>query len=109
MSGFGLPAQPVDATQALNLSAGVSNCKVSRGRGIIERRHGDRMRRVTAIVSIVLAVLLVFASAAGTQAAPKMPSVAMLCAPACRGSNMDALYDELRKLGWIEDSTIVIE
>src|SRR5665811_1326304 len=29
---FGLPAQPVDATQALNLSAGVSNCKVLRGR-----------------------------------------------------------------------------
>jgi len=27
-----LPAQAVDATQALNLSAGVSNCKVSRGR-----------------------------------------------------------------------------
>ena len=26
------PAQPVEATQALNLSAGVSNCKVSRGR-----------------------------------------------------------------------------
>jgi hypothetical protein len=32
MSEFGMPAQPVDATQALNLSAGVSNCKVSRGR-----------------------------------------------------------------------------
>src|SRR6476660_4393878 len=32
MSAFGVPAQPVDATQALNLSAGVSNCKVSRGR-----------------------------------------------------------------------------
>jgi hypothetical protein len=32
LSPFGLPAQPVDATQALNLSAGVSNCKVSRGR-----------------------------------------------------------------------------
>jgi len=32
MSAFALPAQPVDATQALNLSAGVSNCKVSRGR-----------------------------------------------------------------------------
>jgi hypothetical protein len=31
-SGHPLPAQPVDATQALNLSAGVSNCKVSRGR-----------------------------------------------------------------------------
>ena len=32
MSVLQLPAQPVDATQALNLSAGVSNCKVSRGR-----------------------------------------------------------------------------
>jgi hypothetical protein len=32
MSVVGVPAQPVDATQALNLSAGVSNCKVSRGR-----------------------------------------------------------------------------
>jgi len=29
-----LPAQPVDATQALNLSAGVSNPKVSRGRSL---------------------------------------------------------------------------
>jgi hypothetical protein len=31
---FDLPAQPVDATQALNLSAGVSNCKVFRGRSL---------------------------------------------------------------------------
>jgi hypothetical protein len=31
---YRLPAQPVDATQALNLSAGVSNCKVSRGRSL---------------------------------------------------------------------------
>ena len=29
-----LPAQPIDATHALNLSAGVSNCKVSRGRSL---------------------------------------------------------------------------
>ena len=29
-----LPAQPIDATQALNLSAGVLNCKVSRGRSL---------------------------------------------------------------------------
>src|SRR6266404_2923857 len=33
-SGLPLPAQPVDATQALNFSAGVSNCKVSRGRSL---------------------------------------------------------------------------
>jgi hypothetical protein len=29
-----LPAQPIDATQALNLSAGVWNAKVSRGRSL---------------------------------------------------------------------------
>ena len=38
-SGFGLSAQPVDATQALNLSAGVSNCKVSRGRSFSSTSH----------------------------------------------------------------------
>jgi hypothetical protein len=32
MSAYWVRAQRVDATQALNLSAGVSNCKVSRGR-----------------------------------------------------------------------------
>ena len=31
MSVHAVRSQPVDATQALNLSAGVSNCKVSRG------------------------------------------------------------------------------
>ena len=30
----GCPAQPIDATQELNLSAGVSNCKVLRGRSL---------------------------------------------------------------------------
>jgi hypothetical protein len=32
MSVLSLPAQPIDATQALNLSAGVSNSRVLRGR-----------------------------------------------------------------------------
>ena len=31
-SAFDVPAEPVDATQALDLSAGVSNAKVLRGR-----------------------------------------------------------------------------
>src|ERR1700690_3663089 len=39
MSVSRVPAQPVDATQALNLSAGVSNCKVSRGRSFILACH----------------------------------------------------------------------
>src|SRR6202167_5104291 len=38
-SALQLPPQPVDATQALNLSAGVSNCKVSRGRSFILACH----------------------------------------------------------------------
>jgi hypothetical protein len=33
---FALPAQPVDATQALNLSSGVSNSKVLRGRSFYQ-------------------------------------------------------------------------
>ena len=32
--GFTLPAQPIDATHALNLSAGVSNLRVLRGRSL---------------------------------------------------------------------------
>jgi len=32
--GLALPPQPVDATHALNLSAGVSNSKVFRGRSL---------------------------------------------------------------------------
>jgi len=34
MSGFEMPAQAVDATQALNCSAGVANPKVVRGRSL---------------------------------------------------------------------------
>src|SRR5258708_10260899 len=37
LSELHLPAQPVDATQALNLSAAGANCKVSHGRSFIRR------------------------------------------------------------------------
>jgi hypothetical protein len=36
LSRMRVPAQPVHATQALNLSAGISNCKVSRGRSLAD-------------------------------------------------------------------------
>jgi putative ABC transport system substrate-binding protein len=61
------------------------------------------------MLPIVLVALLAFASAARTQAAPKVPRVGMLCSPACGGGNIDALFDELRKLGWIEGANIVFE
>jgi hypothetical protein len=47
ISEITLPAQPVDATQALNLSAGVSNCKVSRGRSLADFFEMDDDRSVS--------------------------------------------------------------
>jgi putative tryptophan/tyrosine transport system substrate-binding protein len=67
------------------------------------------MRRSAATVPVLLVVLLVFASAAETQAAPRVPRVGMLCSQSCSGSVNDAFLDELRKLGWVEGTTIVIE
>ena len=66
------------------------------------------MRRFAGVVPILI-VLLVFASAARTQAAPKVPRVAIVCAPSCTGVTFDALVDELRNLGWVEGTTIVLE
>src|SRR6266566_2202275 len=66
------------------------------------------MRRFAAGFAI-LVVLLVFAAPAETQTASKVPRVAILCAPACSGVTFDALLDELRNLGWVENTTIVVE
>jgi putative ABC transport system substrate-binding protein len=67
------------------------------------------MRLFAATVPLLLGVLLVLAPAAGIRAAPKVPRVAMLCSPACTGSSMDPFFEELRKLGWVEGTSIVIE
>jgi putative ABC transport system substrate-binding protein len=67
------------------------------------------MRRFAATVPVLLVVLLVFASAAATQPAPKVARVGMLCDPLCNVSYNNAFVDELRKLGWVEGTTIVIE
>ncbi|MBR1235603.1 ABC transporter substrate-binding protein [Bradyrhizobium sp. AUGA SZCCT0182] len=73
------------------------------------RRYGDRMKRFFATVP-VLAVLLAFASAAAAQDVRRVAHVGMLCASSCApGSIQNALSDELRKLGWLEGTTIFIE
>jgi putative ABC transport system substrate-binding protein len=66
------------------------------------------MGRFAATLAILVA-LLVLATPAGTQTAPKVPRVAILCAPSCTGVTFDALLDELRNLGWVEGTTIVLE
>jgi len=67
------------------------------------------MRRFAATVPVLLVMLLVFASAAATQPAPRVARIGMLCAPLCNVSYNNAFLDELRKLGWVEGTTIVIE
>jgi putative tryptophan/tyrosine transport system substrate-binding protein len=68
------------------------------------------MKRFAAALPVLPVLLLVFALITGTQAAPKMPRVAMLCAPACTGSNTNPFWVELHKLGWVEGgATIVID
>jgi len=65
------------------------------------------MRRLAARFA-ALVVLVVFAAPAQTPAA-SVPRVAILCVPACSGVTFDALLDELRNLGWVENATIVLE
>jgi putative ABC transport system substrate-binding protein len=67
------------------------------------------MRRFFATLPILLVMLLVFASAAVGQPAPRVARVGMLCSVSCTVDGYDALSDELRKLGWIEGTAIVIE
>jgi putative tryptophan/tyrosine transport system substrate-binding protein len=67
------------------------------------------MRRFFATVPVLLVVLLVFASAAATQPAPKVARIGMLCPSSCAGPVYDGFFDELRQLGWIEGTTVVIE
>jgi hypothetical protein len=65
--------------------------------------------RFAAALPVILIALLAFASVAATQPLLKMPRVGMLCSVSCTGVAYDALYDELRKLGWVEGTTILIE
>jgi putative tryptophan/tyrosine transport system substrate-binding protein len=38
-----------------------------------------------------------------------VPRVTIVCAPSCTGVTFDALLDELRSLGWVEGTTIVLD
>ncbi len=56
-----------------------------------------------------MVVLLAFASAATAQAVRKVAHVGMLANSCAPGPIGNALSDELRKLGWLEGTNIVIE
>jgi putative ABC transport system substrate-binding protein len=67
------------------------------------------MRRFAKTVPVLLVVLLVLASAAATQPAPKVARIGLLCAPKCDTIYNAAFLDELGKLGWVEGSTLAVE
>ena len=66
------------------------------------------MKRLAAALTIALTLLLLPVPVR-TQPAATIPRVAILCVPSCTGLTFDALLDELRKLGWVESTTITIE
>lgn len=66
------------------------------------------MRRFT-LSPVPTVLLFIFASITTTHAAQKVPHVGMLCAPACTGSNTNSFWEELRSLGWVDGTNIVID
>ena len=66
------------------------------------------MRRLKIVPGWCLA-LLAIGSTAVAQPAPKQARIGMLCSVSCAARNFPVLFDELRKLGWIEDSTILVD
>jgi putative tryptophan/tyrosine transport system substrate-binding protein len=53
--------------------------------------------------------MLLFASAAATQPRPKVARIGMLCAPKCDTVYNAVFFDELRQLGWVEGTNLVVE
>ena len=55
------------------------------------------------------ALCLLLTCAAAAQPSTKSPRIGMLCPVQCAGAGYVAFDDELRKLGWVEGSNLIIE
>ena len=53
--------------------------------------------------------LLAITSTAAAQPTSRQARIGILCATSCTGGNYPTLWDELRKLGWVEGSTILVD
>src|SRR4030095_12823704 len=62
-----------------------------------------------AVALAILVALLRLGAPAEAQTATKVPRVAIVCVPSCSGITFDALLDELRILGWVENKTNPLE
>ena len=56
----------------------------------------------------VHAMVIMSLTTTATKAAPKPTHIGMLCAP-CSTPNVDAFFDELNKLGWVEGRNLTID
>jgi putative ABC transport system substrate-binding protein len=63
--------------------------------------------RFTIVIASLAALFL--AAPARSQVPAALPRVAILCVPSCGGVTFEALVDELRNLGWVENTTIALE
>src|SRR5829696_8622343 len=71
------------------------------------------LMRLTAFPKSSLAVaclaLLATTSTSAAQPSSQQARIGLLCSTLCSGGSFPALVDELRKLGWVEGSTITID
>jgi putative ABC transport system substrate-binding protein len=67
------------------------------------------MRRFAAVLPAVLIQLLSYVPMAATQPVQKVSRIGMLCPSSCSGPVYDGFLEELRKLRWIEGTTVVID
>jgi putative ABC transport system substrate-binding protein len=67
------------------------------------------MGRFALIARLLLSLLFVFAPTTVSRAATKMLRIGVLCAPSCTAGDIGAFWEELRRLGWVEGATIVID
>src|SRR6185312_5594823 len=63
--------------------------------------------RFTLVIASLAALFL--AAPARSQGPAALPRLAILCVPSCGGVTFEALVDELRNLGWVENTTVALE
>src|SRR5438045_1801514 len=67
------------------------------------------MRRFTLASPVLTFLLFALASTTTTHAAQKFARIGVLCVTTCTTASMNAFWEELRRLGWMEGVNIAID
>jgi putative tryptophan/tyrosine transport system substrate-binding protein len=65
--------------------------------------------RFTYASPVLMVLLFVFASVTTTHAGQRVARIGVLCVTTCTTANMNAFWEELNKLGWVEGANIVTD